>query len=441
MFVARLGGRRPAPPPVPEAAGGSLMSADAFKERTAGSGTRPKVLKDIGGRLAEFHALPADDYVARRRALQTLSEAAMDAQDAVKEARRDGLQALLGEISDQLVALQMPALVQETVQLAQGYREIHDQLALARQLHDPFELFTQLTSAHEKVLTRIHEGSDDTALTILGTKVGDWLTKVVGNACQTVEHGSGAEQADAAAAVQRMIASDLDGLQEIADDPSAPQLTRTLIAELLAHRPAVAFSAGTPGTSLSGSADAPKYKMRHLLSQPQGRVERLGSLAHEMTHVDVGEAYGNTELLLICRRGMTAHQMVALAEERAAKITGLRGLLDDGVTATPGRRQLVDNKLDYVTRPGQLGKYIVGPGAGLDPDQKKILLDVVKRAEAKSTALVEYDTVLTQLLVYLHSWGVPQTHLFYQRVLELAAEQHAERSSSEPSDSTSPASG
>ncbi|WP_411111459.1 hypothetical protein [Streptomyces sp. c-19] len=169
--------------------------------------------------------------------------------------------------------------------------------------------------------------------------------------------------------------------------------------------------------------------LTHAPNQPEGKVERLGSLAHELTHVAAGDSYRNTDILLLCRGNLGKEEMRALAHERAAHAAELKGLLTDDMV-TPRQRQLIDNKIDYLTKPGQLGKYVGGFKTQLlaeNPEKAQALTELAKEEMHTSASLVEYDTVLTQLLVYLHAWQVPHAHPFHQRVRVLAEAQRNDR--------------
>ena len=55
------------------------------------------------------------------------------------------------------------------------------------------------------------------------------------------------------------------------------------------------------------------------------------------------------------------------------------------------------------------------------------LAQIENLTQPDSAVLVEYDTVINQLLVYLHRWGVPPTSPLYAEVLRVADEQRQQR--------------
>ena len=63
----------------------------------------------------------------------------------------------------------------------------------------------------------------------------------------------------------------------------------------------------------------------------------------------------------------------------------------------------------------------------LDAATYQRLLEIEALSAPNSSTLVEYDTVVTQLLVYLHRWGVPQTDPLYTAVAQLATELRNDR--------------
>ncbi|MEU7563483.1 hypothetical protein [Streptomyces eurythermus] len=158
---------------------------------------------------------------------------------------------------------------------------------------------------------------------------------------------------------RRLVEDGLDRLDAIRRDPQASQVTRDLLGDLLAHRGIVGFTTGMPGTSLSPAGSAEKYSMGRSVFQGQGTTERLGSLAHELTHGDAGESCANTAILLLLRRGLGDDGIRRPAEERNAEIDLLRGLLEQaGGTLTAAQSGLVRAKLDYASEPQKgVGRY------------------------------------------------------------------------------------
>ncbi len=55
------------------------------------------------------------------------------------------------------------------------------------------------------------------------------------------------------------------------------------------------------------------------------------------------------------------------------------------------------------------------------------LLAVSQNVPVGNSVLIEYDSVMNQLLIYMHMWQIPQVNPFYARLLVIANEAYQDR--------------
>ncbi|MGN5382033.1 hypothetical protein ACQ4WX_47790 [Streptomyces lasalocidi] len=67
--------------------------------------------------------------------------------------------------------------------------------------------------------------------------------------------------------------------------------------------------------------------------------------------MDAGETYGNSEILLLLRRGLSDDEIRNLARERTAEIGSLQALLQQSQALTVEQKDLIAAKLQYAVEP------------------------------------------------------------------------------------------
>lgn len=384
-----------------------LVTREQFQEGTkVPLNMRPSELKGVDDLLGQYHRLALEKYEDRRAKLAQIQAAAAAALGGRLNAkRRPAVETLHAQVAAELA--------------------VYARLAAAA-ARPELEVPGALLDAYEYVLRLSQSGAADREFRLLPATVSNDFTKRTGFLITRRKQGD----QQAAAALDAMLEADVEELRRMAVDNSAPAETRAVLTEVLALRNSVDLTIGLPGTKRIRTPGARPYAMTHALEQPGGKVERLGSLAHEMTHVAAGESFRNTDILLLCRSGLTREQMEEIARNRADDADNLKGLLDEDMLNAE-QRELITFKLAYLTKPGQFRKYVENFMERLnteDATRARMLHDIAKGPNAAQAAsLVEYDTVLTQLLVYLHSWGVPADNAFHAEVRRLAAAQQLAR--------------
>ncbi|MFY4720726.1 DUF4157 domain-containing protein [Streptomyces sp. LaBMicrA B280] len=378
-----------------------LMSVDEFQGRTTVGAfqRRGSSIDEVERALAECHGAGArpDNFAGRADRLEDLVQAGQDYLTRSKSARHGQVvQALLAECRPEAALFR--------------------QLANADGIANPLAQARAFLAAQEAVLQRVRAAHLDvnSELSVANVHLQTPLLRAL-HALTDAEKST-------------IVGDDLQLLTELQADPQAPQITRDTLGDLLANRGIVNFTTGLPGTRLSGPGVAEKYTLKHMMAQGEGATERLGSLAHELTHVDAGESFDNTQILLLSRRNLADADIKALATERKARVDALQALLHRSGALTPDQANLFESKLTYATDPAKgVGRYAAQFKDKLDAATHQRLMEIEGLTSPNSSTLVEYDTVVTQLLVYLHRWGVPQTDPLYTAVTQLATELRNDR--------------
>ena len=391
-----------------------LMSVEAFRRQTT-VGAFEKRGSSIGRveeALAAYHRLPQTSYLDRRRQLEAIQAAAADYSRQSKSGRHQAaVDAVARESQEEQNQIRIPATIEEILRQVAAHAQIYQRLADADRATDPVAKMRGILAAQEGILRQMEvtNADFDSDLSRANGNLATWLNDIV--------------NAMSAAQVRTVVEDDLRLLDDIAADANAPQITRDILRDVLAHRDMVKFGHGTPGTSLSPAGTAEKYTMKHMLHQTAGATERIGSLAHELTHVDSGETYANSEILLLMRRNLGDGEVRQLVGQRRADIDRLNTLLAQSQSLTDQQRELFDAKVKYAAEPMKgVGRYaaLFKSSGKIDDPTFQRLMHIEQLSAPASSLLVEYDPVITQLLVYLQRWGVGQQDPLHAEVMRIA---------------------
>lgn len=209
-------------------------------------------------------------------------------------------------------------------------------------------------------------------------------------------------------------------LGELRGDERLPGETRAVIDELMAVVDLVTVKqyprGGMPGMKLTSAADQDPAFTFNVDTQARGGSSfMLGHVAHELTHVAAHQAFGSSPVMELVRAGATDAQVTALAEERRDALAGLRRALGGGAGFSDFQQRMLEEKLVYGGAGGKLKKYADSFAAAgkITPEQQAQLIAWDAAAGPASGTLVEYDTVINQMLVYLHLWETDPNHPFY----------------------------
>ncbi|MFD5347242.1 hypothetical protein ACFWJY_26625 [Streptomyces anulatus] len=209
-------------------------------------------------------------------------------------------------------------------------------------------------------------------------------------------------------------------LGELRGDERLPGETRAVIDELMAVVGLVTVKqyprGGMPGMKLTSAADQDPAFTFNVDTQARGGSSfMLGHVAHELTHVAAHQAFGSSPVMELVRAGATDAQVETLAGERRDALARLRRTLGGGAGFSDFQQRMLEEKLGYGGESGKLKKYADSFAAAgkITPEQQAQLTAWDAAAGQASGTLVEYDTVINQMLVYLHLWETDQNHPFY----------------------------
>ncbi|MEU1299248.1 hypothetical protein [Streptomyces shenzhenensis] len=374
----------PRPRPLPVSA---MMTEREFKQSTAAPGLRSSSrIADIDEELRAFHALPGSRQGARLLALKAIAESSR-AYVAHKQ----------GEGSR----------VEGTQRLAQQAE------AAMRQLN-PENVFRDLLTEIDDAL---REGKNP-----------DLDRRIPAGEAQK------AAQAVPSDRFHAMMSDYVHKLGRLRDDRTLPAETRAVIEELMAVEPLVTVMqyprGGMAGIKLNSTGDSAEYTFNVDTQVRGGTSFLLGHIAHEFTHVVAHQAFGSSPVMELVRSGATDAEVGALAAERRRTLNDLKTALAGDREFSEFQQTMLQEKLVYGARPYTLERYAYSfeRSGKITTAQKERLVGWGEAAGDASGALVEYDTVLNQMLIYVHMWQTSQNNPFYVR-LRAAAQAAYERRS------------
>ncbi|MFD0403758.1 DUF4157 domain-containing protein [Kitasatospora sp. NPDC127116] len=390
-----------------------LMSVEAFKQRSAvKKSIRPSALKKLDAALERFHAIPEQQFSARSQQLETIVQLCLKAQGELKDGpRKDATFDLMNEAATEKNGMALDVAVETAMRQARQEQPIYDCLERYQRRDDESGGFVHLMEAND-LLARHAATPDGKDLGVLSALVQDLMSRAV--------HALTPEQK------AYLVGRDLARIEALRDTLTDGTLKR-ILTEVLTGTDQVNFEAGGAGAKLGGPAGQ-AYTVKHGLTQPDGTVERTGSLVHELTHVATHRTYGNSAVMLMLPLSMSEAEAIALAKHRTARIGELEALLArESATIAESHTALIRNKLNYA-KGDKLSTYVANFRAKLTADgDYERLSQLASRIPEGSSTLVEYDTVLNQLLVMMHEWGTGPESAFRKRVEALAQERYAHR--------------
>ncbi len=227
-----------------------------------------------------------------------------------------------------------------------------------------------------------------------------------------------------------IVAKDIEKLKEVRGQSGVPPILASCIDEATNQRiiGKLDFTTWLPGAKYNTVRDnsLKKYTLKHHLAQPNGVRFRLGSLLHELTHVVVSEAFDNTLLMLAISRSATEDQVLNEARTRNGKIARLKQTLEqmkDNEMASFLRKEMID-KTDYPVS-GKFSTYIANFKSMLSKSDYEYLSNLCKKGV--DCELIEYDTVINQMLMWCYLYDVPNANSAYTMLVTLAQENYVRR--------------
>jgi len=232
--------------------------------------------------------------------------------------------------------------------------------------------------------------------------------------------------------MRELIADDLSRVENIAADTNTHPLLRDILNEVLANKDQIYFQE-TPGMAsgavLAGQKErdrgiTEKYRLDMQMAQAEGSPERLSSLVHEMTHIAVQETFGNTAIHLAFKKTAADNEVLALSRVRTEQCQALSRLLEETRKQwSPGQYRVLKEKTEYPINAS--GKNTLRSYA--DAFKKKGELTqteydrIINLADqGANNTLIEFDTVINQMMFLMTAWNVPEKNKFYAKLREVA---------------------
>jgi hypothetical protein len=283
-------------PSAPSVAGGRLivsrlMDAGKLQDKTKPLipliGRRSESIGSITLALAAYHAIPIGEYQGRVDGLVRLvltcdaylagrDLAALPAETSVAPASAAGsparptAQPVAAPAEGLLSLLQRHARsVRLLREQAQREQQAFARLAKGEAAGSPLDRFRAYAQAQEVFLKAVADFGHDDFDHVLGQVD---LPRLLLAAVVEVR-----KKPDEMAA---LLSEDVQMLHAMVAEPGLPRVTYDVLTEVLANETRIHFEQSAPGTMLSKPGVPEKYTVKHMLDQPLGRAERLGSLTH-----------------------------------------------------------------------------------------------------------------------------------------------------------------
>jgi len=227
--------------------------------------------------------------------------------------------------------------------------------------------------------------------------------------------------------------NDYQKLIRLAGDPKLPQVTRDILNGIIATvAPLITNQQLTlklAATSVAKKIGVGQYEVRGAANQIAGSPAALASLGHELTHVLVNQTFNNNFMMSI---DPTDEGHI---QEEGVYRTGLCNALKAAKNSlTPHLKDTqmseVNHKLNYMAEQSAFSRYvndsIANPNITGVPvvRSQQILRYMVNSNSNVGNNMIEYDAVLTQLLVLMHQWDIPMNNEFYTELLRVAQDAH-----------------
>ena len=391
--------------PVPEASGqrhagpvpvARIMSEEDFKAATADTGIRgASDVTTIDDAVRAFHRTRREQYRERADKLKTIiTRCQVYLQKSQNARRKSGVQRLLEQAMTEL--------------------ETYQAMAFSETLNaNPVEKFSAIAHALDAALRQEATNPETT---------GELGLLDIPSKLQRL--AAGMSQAEFGELAQNHVEI-LKGLQ---GEPNLPAETAAILAEVLSYTDQISFESGAPqGTSIvdhtKPGQPPEKYRFRAAMGHRGGSAERAGYFAHEMTHVAAHEAFNNTALMLLFQSNIQDDELRGLIQRRADTLDQLRTAFNNNTDAfTPIQQDLVEEKLTYGGDPTRVQRYVstFRTAGKIDQSTADRVNHWISLVGDRTGLMVEYDTVLNQMLVYMQMWNIDASNAFYVRLRQAA---------------------
>ncbi|MEM7797614.1 MAG: hypothetical protein AAF633_00365 [Chloroflexota bacterium] len=375
-----------------------IMTLDQFKEKTSLSIVQPRnKVVAVDTALTRYRGLKSDvDGVVGKHAAANELIAACDTYiDADKAKRKPGVRLLRQEAVDE-------ASVLAKLAASQG-----------KGLAETFELVTE---AQDLALKLKGEGRVPLGL----VNFDAWLMPLINAVSRDDE------------AREQVMAGQVAKLDAIRNNAETDPLLKNILTEILANyesgKASVVPAVGSPMAKMNDNSDRDQgYEVHHFMNTPLGSAERLGSLTHELTHVSVGEKFKNSGLFLAFKREATDDEILGLSRKRTQQCQELLALAEASDHFDGDQKNLLFSKIKYPYDgyKGDITRYI--KPVNIDPESE--LAERIRNlaAQGLNNTVIEFDTVINQMMMYMNQWKVPNDNEFYVKLKAVAQEAYNHR--------------
>ncbi|MFC1960166.1 hypothetical protein ACFLYO_05610 [Chloroflexota bacterium] len=383
-----------------------VMSIEDFKVATSHKFHKRKKIKTVDDELTAYHALDTNNrnYTALKNQLDVLARTCSQfLADKPDTARRAGVITLLKQIVEEKKVITPLALFQaETNDRVARFNHLLDAQTAYLRIQD-YKYFARPGISTEISGFLLNESSEYT-----------W------NRHPEV--------------VKTLVEQDIEKLKTVRDANDTPPTVRAYLTEILnpENLSQLHYEMGGPGAkytteAFKEKANNKKYRLTHSLDQPGGEKERLGSLAHELTHISVAETYENSHLLLAFGSNTSDETILKMHEQRKANLEQVQELVktNAGGTFSSGQVNMVVKKANY-PKEGKITKYLEQFKPLIGEELHDHILALVNSDHLDAT-IIEYDTVINQMTLWMHLWSVSLDNPTYAYLLELAKDAYMER--------------
>lgn len=242
---------------------------------------------------------------------------------------------------------------------------------------------------------------------------------------------------------EAFVLRDIEELIALGRADGTPGLLKSVIAECTAARNIQKMDAanGKPGLKYSTArGSTQKYSLNHAMEQSLGKRFRLGSLLHELTHLSIAEIFDNTCVMLAISPTASDAEVLSLAKTRNALIQQLIAQIDrdlpefERLTSMTIEQQGVKRNRLYVEFKEKAlypvsgkfaSQYLVAFGRKMDAEVLERLKSLA--GQGLDCELIEYDTVVNQMLLWAHLYGMSPTCGTYTSLEAMVRDAHAYR--------------
>lgn len=232
--------------------------------------------------------------------------------------------------------------------------------------------------------------------------------------------------------MRELIADDLSRVENIAADTATHPLLRDILNEVLANKNQIYFQETqgmASGAVLAGQKErdrgiTEKYRLDMQMAQAEGSPERLSSLVHEMTHIAIQETFSNTAIHLAFKKTATNEEVLALSRTRSEQCRALKRILEETRKQwSPGQYRVLEEKTDYPVNPSgknTLRSYAEAFKKKGELTQTEYDRIITLADQGANNTLIEFDTVINQMMFLMTAWNVPEKNKFYAKLREVA---------------------